>query len=349
MNSDLAVTADETRAKTRATARCEAPHADINRREFLRQSASVGAGLALTAASASAVASSDDPLPMRVLGKTNEKVTILGLGTAPVGEGPVGVQEAIKIFGEVIDRGVNYVDTARGYGNAEEALGYLLPKRRDRLFVVTKTWTDSAAEAEKSLSESLRRLKIDHVDLCHIHHIGGKDINKVLAKDGVFDYLLKQKEVGKIRFLGLSGHARPPRFVQMLETDQIDVVMCVMNYADRNIYGFEHKVLPECRKRNVGVAAMKVYAGIKGGFPNHRRGHVGCATEPSRLPQALAYALDLEGVSVAVVGPYTLEQAVQNVEFARAYSPLSTEDRASLLAYGQQLAPKLGPRYGPLS
>jgi len=135
----------------------------------------------------------------------------------------------------------------------------------------------------------------------------------------------------------------------MLQTDQIDVVMCVMNYADRNIYDFESKVLPEARKRNVGCVAMKVYAGIKGGFPNHRRGHVGCATEPAYLPQALAYALDLEGVSVAVVGPYTVEQAIQNVEFARKHTPLSEEQRASLMAYGKKLTPSLGPRYGPVS
>ncbi|MHC4147075.1 MAG: aldo-keto reductase family protein, partial [Planctomycetota bacterium] len=167
--------------------------------------------------------------------------------------------------------------------------------------------------------------------------------------DGALNYLLKQKEVGKIRFIGISGHNRPPNFVRMLETDQIDVVMCVMNYADRNIYDFESKVLPEAKKRNVGCAAMKVYAGIKGGFRNHRSGYVGCVTEPARLPDAMSYALDLEGVSVAVVGPYTVEQSIQNVQFARKYKPLSTERRDSLLEYGRKLAPSLGPRYGAVT
>ena len=94
---------------------------------------------------------------------------------------------------------------------------------------------------------------------------------------------------------------------------------------------------------------MKVYVGIKGGFRNHRRGHVGCVTEPALLPQALAYGLDLEGVSVAVVGPYTIEQARENVDFARKYTPLSAEQRAALLALGKKLAPGLGPRYGPVT
>ncbi len=321
----------------------------MGRRDFLKRIGCAGAGLALATFGQHASAQSLNKLPKRVLGRTNEKVSILGLGTAPVGEGPVDVQEGIKIFGEAIDRGVTYIDTARIYGNAEEIIGHLIPKRRDKLFVVTKVSTDTAARAERSLSESLRRLKTDHLDLVHIHSIGSKKLDRVLALDGVLNYLLKQKDTGKIRFIGISGHNRPPNFVRMLKTDQIDVIMCVMNYADRNIYDFESKVLPEARKRNVGCVAMKVYAGIKGGFPNHRSGHIGCVTEPVYLPQALAYALDLEDVSVAVVGPYTVEQAIQNVEFARKYKPLTEEQRASLLEYGRKLAPSLGPRYGPVT
>lgn len=345
----------------------------ITRREFLERMAIAGAGAALVpsvvrggeppaappgAASEKARESvsekagakaSGNPLPTRVLGRTKAEVTILGLGTAPVGEARVELKEAERIFGEVMDRGVNYIDTARGYGVAEEALARLLPSRRDKLFLVTKVWVETAADAEKSLTESLRTLKVDHVDLVHIHHVGGKDVDRVLAKDGVLEYLLAQKKAGKLRFIGMSGHARPPRFLRVLETGEIDVVMAVMNYADRNIYDFEGKLLPECRKQNVGVAAMKVYAGIKGGFPNHRKAWVGCNTPPEMLSKAFAYALDLEGVSTAVVGPYTLEQAIQNVELASRYRPLEEKEREELLAYGKTLASELGPRYGPVA
>jgi predicted aldo/keto reductase-like oxidoreductase len=321
----------------------------IDRREFLKRASYYGAGMALAIMHQPVLAQTGDKLPKRVLGRTKEKVSILGLGTAPVGEGPIEVQEGIRIFSEAIDRGVTYIDTARIYGNAEEILGHIIPKRRDKLFVVTKVSTDNAARAERSLNESLRRLKIEHLDLVHIHSIGGKNLDRVLAKDGVLEFLLKQKEAGKIRFIGISGHNRPPNFVRMLQTDQIDVIMCVMNYADRNIYDFESKVLPEAKKRNVGCTAMKVYAGIKGGFRNHRSGHIGCVTEPAYLPQALGYALDLDGVSVAVVGPYTVEQAIQNVEFARKYEPLSQEQHTSLMEYGKKLAPSLGSRYGPVT
>lgn len=320
----------------------------VSRRQFLRATALAGGALTILRPSPAAQADAG-PLPTRVLGRTKAKVTILGLGTAPIGEGPVATKDAERIFGEVLDRGVTYVDTARIYGNAEEALGHLVPKRRDDLFLVTKVWADSAARAERSLSQSLRLLKVDHLDLVHIHHVGGKNVDRVLASDGVLDYLLKQKEAGKLRFIGLSGHCRPPRFLHVLKTGQIDVVMPVINYADRTTYGFDTKVLPECRKHNVGVVAMKVYAGIKGGFRFHKKGYVGCATKPELLPQAMAYVLDLPGVSVANIGPYTREQALQNVGFARKYKPLTDEQRAALLEHGKRLAPQLGLRYGPLT
>lgn len=325
------------------------PHATTpcNRRDFLGRAVLAGAGLALSGKLGEAADSNTGPLPTRILGRTKARVTILGLGTAPIGEARIDMKEAEKIFGEVMDRGVNYIDTARGYGHAEEVLGNLVPSRRDKLFLVTKVWVETAQAAEKSFSESLRLLKTDHVDLVHIHHVGGKDIDKVLGPGGVLEYLLKQKEAGKTRFIGISGHAGPSRFLRVLQTGQIDVMMAVMNYADRYIYDFESKILPECRKQNVGVVAMKVYAGIKGGFPNHRKGWVGCNTAPEHLPKAFAYALDLKGVSVANVGPFTLEQALQNIEFARKYKQLTESERNELVALGKELGPKLGTRYGP--
>lgn len=323
-----------------------------DRRDFLRQT-TAGAGLLMTGHAVAADAPTPAPpdselLPTRTLGRTGAKVTILGLGTAPIGEGPVELDEAARIFGAVLDRGVNLIDTARIYGNAEEALGQLIPARRDRLFLATKVSTDLAEAAERSLAESFRLMKTDYMDLVHIHSAGSRNIGRVLDKDGVLDYLVRQKKAGRIRFLGISGHNRPGNFLRLLETGLIDVVMPVMNYADRNIYGFEKAVLAECRRQNLGVIAMKVYVGIKGGFPNHRRAHVGCVTEPERLPQALAYALDLEGVSAAVIGPYTMEQALANVEIARGYRPLTDQQREELLALGRRLAPELGPRYGPV-
>ncbi len=314
----------------------------ISRRAFLQ---AAGAGAASVAIGPRPVRRGE--LPMRILGRTGAKVTILGLGTAPVGERPLPIEEGVRIFGEVLDRGVNYVDTARVYGKAEEMLGHLLPKRRDRLFVTTKVSVNTADQAEKSLEESLRLMKIDHVDLVHIHNVGGRNIDQVLAKDGALEYLVGQKGK-KTRFVGCTGHSRASHFERLIETGKIDVVMCVMNYADRNVYRFDEKVLPLARKHRCGAVAMKVYVGIKGGFRNHRNAGVGCVTTAEWMPSALAWALDLEGVSTAMIGPFTVEEGIRNVELALNYRPLTEEKRAALLEHGRKLVEDgLGPRYGP--
>jgi predicted aldo/keto reductase-like oxidoreductase len=315
------------------------------RRDILKRAAWVGLGVTILPRLVRS--QSADLLPTRVLGKTGAKVTHLGLGTAPVGETRLPIDEGARIFAETLDRGVNYVDTARVYGFAEEMLGEVLPKRRDALFVATKLSVDTADAAEKSLAESLKLMKIGHVDLLHIHNVGSRNVDKVLGPGGVLEFALKAKETGKTRFVGITGHSKATHFQRILESGKIDVVQCVMNYADRHTYNFEETVLPHARKGGCGVVAMKVYVGIKGGFKNHRNAGVGCVAEPERMPKALAYALDLEGVSLAVIGPFTVEQTVQNVGFARAYKPLAAEEREALLAHGKELAPSLGTRYGP--
>ena len=318
---------------------------NFSRRSFLKAAGAGAAGLAWPGW-APAVRTRD--LATRVLGRTGAKVTVLGLGTAPAGEKPLPVDEGARIFGEVLDRGVTYVDTARVYNKAEEMLGQILPKRRDKLFVATKVSVDTAEAAEKSLETSLRLLKIEQVDLVHIHNVGSRNIDKVLAKDGALEYLVGQKGK-KTRFVGCTGHSKASNFLRLLETDQIDVVQCVMNYADRNVYNFEEKVLPAARKHKCGIVAMKVYVGIRGGFKNHRNAGVGCVTTEEWMPSAISYALDLEGVGTALVGPFTVEQGIQNVEFAGRYAPLTEEKRAALLELGKRLAADgLGPRYGPV-
>jgi len=315
------------------------------RRDVLTRAA--WAGLGVTILPRLVRSQSADLLPTRILGKTGAKVTHLGLGTAPVGETRLPVADGARIFAETLDRGVNYVDTARVYGLAEEMLGEVLPKRRDRIFVATKVSADTAEGAQKHFEESLRLMKIDRVDLLHIHNVGSRNVDKVLGPGGALEYVLKQKEAGKTRFVGITGHSKASNFQRILESGKIDVVQCVMNYADRNTYNFEENVLPHARKAGCGVVAMKVYVGIKGGFRNHRNASVGCVAEPERMPKALAYALDLEGVSLAVVGPFSVEQTAQNVGFARAYRPLTPEEREALLARGKEIAPGLGARYGP--
>jgi predicted aldo/keto reductase-like oxidoreductase len=288
------------------------------------------------------------PIPRRVLGRTGEEVSILGLGTAPMGEGPPGVEECASVFSEAIDRGMTYVDTARIYGNAEEALARILPGRRAKVFLVTKCMTDTREAAQESFETSLRTLGVDAVDLLHLHSTGDRDIDQVLAPGGVWDYLLEMKKQGKTRFVGITGHNRPEKFLRLISTGQVDAMMVAMNFVDRHVYGFEEKVLPAARAQGTGVMGMKTFGGILGGF-RYTSVRRPSQLDPIHLQNAVRYSLSLEGVTGIVIGVHDAAELRQNIRFVLNAAPLSDREREALESHGKRLAPEWGPRFGPVA
>ena len=327
------------------------------RRAFVRAGgALIAAGMvgAHTFVRADEKPSASTPLPKRVLGKTGAEVTILGLGTAPMGHrnsNNPDLPPLVEVFSEAIDRGINYIDTARIYGRSEEALAQVLASRRDKIFLVTKVWAETAAEAEEKLTLSLSTLKLKSVDLVHLHSTGDKNIDKVLAKGGAWEFLRSARKSGLTRFLGLSGHSRPANFVRMIEeAGDVDALLIAMNFVDRHVYGFEEKVLPVARKHKIGVMAMKIFGGIRGSFPNY-----GAKTpHPAQMDrefheQSIRYALSLEGVTGMVIGVHDAKQVRENIDAVAKATPLPAAELAALVEKGKSLAPQWGPRFGPVA
>ena len=162
-------------------------------------------------------------------------------------------------------------------------------------------------------------------------------------------YLLRQKEAGKTRFVGISGHSKVKAFVPIIETGNIDVVMMAMNFVDRHTYAFEEKVLPVAIRHNVGVACMKVFGGIRGGFGVADGPNPGPQMDPRYIKQAIRYAMGLPGVATLVIGPHTIGQLRQNVEMVSSYQPLTDEERLELSELGRRLATQWGEHYGPVA
>jgi len=331
----------------------------LTRRDFVK-----GAGLLAAAALASpgptVLRAEEKPagdatpaVPRRVLGRTGVEVSILGLGTALLGhqnQNQPEIPKLIDVFSEAVDRGVSYVDTGRIYGGAEEALKSVLKTRREKVFLVTKVWADTAEEAEKSFQESLEKLGVESVDLLHLHSVGNRDVDKVLAPGGAWGQLEKLKKAGKARFLGITGHSKPLTFVRLLETGNVDVLMCAMNFVDRFVYGFEEKVLPVAVKHKTGVMAMKVYGGVKGGFQNYGAPR----PFPSQLAvehhtRSIAYVKTLEGVTGMVIGAHTREQLLENIRRVVETKPLSKDELEKALEEGKKIAAGWTPRFGPVA
>ncbi len=319
----------------------------VSRRRFLRGAAGV-AGAALAGGCAIPVDGPGTPstLARRPLGKLGVDVPILGMGTAAAGK-HAPEREATALFDEAIDLGVDYMDTApdfAGYGRAQRALGEVLRRRRDEVFLVTKTWEPTAEGAEKLLARNLEELQTDHADLVYAHSVGDDKMDPaiVTGKGGVLEFLMRAKERGLIRFVGISGHSRPQRFVDILERFDIDVVMCAVNFADRYTYDFEHTVFPIASRKGCGTVAMKVFGGERGGSPR-------CMMPSQYHDLAFRYALGLPGLSLAIVGMKDRDELRQNLERARRYKPLSEDESRSLEAAGRSIAAEWGPHFGPVT
>jgi len=331
----------------------------ISRRTFVRRTGVLAGGMLVGAKTVSAWAAetSDQPaavgkspeeLPRRVLGRTGVPVTTLTLGTAPCGLCPkIPPPEIAKIVNCALDLGINSVDTAPAYKQAEEGVGLALGRRRKQTFLATKVLADTIEEAEKSFSSSLRLLKTDCVDLVYYHSVGSHDVEKALDSDGVFTWLLKQKAAGKFRFLGISGHHMPGAFPRLLETGHVDVLLTVVNFVDRHIYNFEETVLPVARKHNVGIVAMKVFGGARGS--RYQDPKAPPELDLEHLPLAVRYSLGIPGVATVNLGVHNVGQLRKNVQLVKSFQRLSPEERDAASKLGRRLAQQWGPRFGPVA
>ena len=299
------------------------------------------------------VSSATGTLPQRVLGKTGEKVPILGLGTAPGGMG-MDDDAAIELFEMAIDAGVTYLDTAPGYERAQAQLAHVLPRRRDEIFLATKVLTSNGKEAIETLEENLRVMDTDAVVLCYVHSLGHLDVEQVLAADGALAGLRDAQKRGLTRYVGFTAHHKPAWSERVLRETDVDVAMFALNFADHYTYGFDRTVLPAAVEQNTGIAAMKVFGGAMGmeydttDAEQARPSAMRALDADFDHEQALRWSLTLAGVSLAVVGMYTAEELQRNIEWVRRLQPLSQEEQQALLARGRSFSTDWGAHYGDI-
>jgi aryl-alcohol dehydrogenase-like predicted oxidoreductase len=273
-------------------------------------------------------------------------VPVLGLGTAPSSHR--SEKEAVAFYHQCIDAGVTHLDTGPacgGFGNAQVYLGQVLAERRQEVFVATRCCEPDGEEALRQLRRNLSELRIDRADLVYVQSLGDDKMapDKIFAAGGVCKALEKARRDGLTRWLGVSGHHRPERFLKALEEWDFDVMMNAVSLVSRQIYDFEGRVWPAAAARGIGLLAMKVFGGVRESRTSAKGAHL-----PDDLkPAGLRYALGLPGVSGAVVGLYDEEELRQTLAWARSFTPLAAEELAALETPTHDLAREWGEPYGP--
>jgi aryl-alcohol dehydrogenase-like predicted oxidoreductase len=271
---------------------------------------------------------SNAEMPLRTLGRTGVKVSLIGLGGWHIGFKNIDEQLSVRIIRTAIDNGINFMDNCWDYneGASEERMGKALQDGyRERVFLMTKIDGRTKQDAAKQLDESLKRLQTDHIDLVQHHEIlRYEDPHRIFDGEGANAALVEARDAGKISFIGFTGHKDPRIHLYMLEVArengfQFDAVQMPLNVMDAHYRSFEKLVLPELVDQNIGVLAMKTLAN-------------GLILESKTVTavECLQYAMNLP-TSVVITGCESMENLEQALTAARTFRPMSSEQVRSIL------------------
>src|SRR5271170_3273864 len=334
-----------------------------DRRNFLKTSGAVAAGLLSSGTLASAATSDLPPLPAnpktqasmptRNLGRTGYKVGIFSLGGQAALEKANHFDVAVPIIERALDLGVNYIDTSSIYGGperwSEQYVGQAMKTRRQEAFLATKTKERTREGSMRMIEKSLKLLNTDHVDLWQLHDVGlPEDVDAIFAKGGAMEALIEMHDQKVVRFLGVTGHYRPEALIDAVNRYNFDTILMSLNAADTHIHSFSDKLLPLVVEKQMGIIGMKVPS----------RGRLLASWTPPSLEQqqhswegsaiatrsgvmtmkdAMRFTLS-HPVSTVIVGCDNLGQLEENVQIARDFTPLSQTQMASLNALAEPVA-----------
>jgi predicted aldo/keto reductase-like oxidoreductase len=274
-------------------------------------------------------------VPMRVLGRSGERVSMVGLGGYHLGV--PSEAESIQIVRTALDSGINFLDNCWDYndGQSEIRMGKALRDGyRQKAFLMTKIDGHTRQAALQQLEESLRRLQTDHIDLLQFHEvIRDTDPDRIFAKGAGMEAVLEAKKQGKVRYIGFTGHKSPDIHLKMLETAfahqfTFDAVQMPLNVMDAHYNSFEKKVLPVLLQHKIGVLGMKPM-GDK----------IILNSKTATPVECLHYAMNLP-TSVVITGCDSLKILQQALDAARTFKSMSSGEVAALLAKTAPVAAK---------
>ena len=311
---------------------CGTRNGGVTRREFLELG--VAATLAASTDKLSWAADTRAGVPYRTLGRTGEKVSMVGLGGYHIGS-QKDEAESIRIIRTAIDGGINFLDNCWDYndGASEVRMGKALQDGyRQRAFVMTKIDGRTKKAAAQQLEESLRRLQTDRIDLLQFHEIiRMEDPGRIFAAGGGMEAVVEAQKAGKVRYIGFTGHKSPDIHLKMLETAaahqfHFDAAQMPLNVMDAHFNSFEKKVLPVLVKNGIGVLGMK---------PMGDKLILNSKTvEPL---DCLHYAMNLP-TSVVITGCDSVEMVEQALKAARTFKPMKEEQVSAVLAKTREAA-----------
>jgi aryl-alcohol dehydrogenase-like predicted oxidoreductase len=279
----------------------------------------------------------------RRLGRTGQMSTVLTLGGAALGR--ITQAEVDKVMEVAVEHGVNHIDVAPTYGEAETRLNKWMREHRDKFFLACKTRHRTRDEAAGQLRASLERLGVEHFDLYQLHGLDElEELETALGEGGAMEAILEAKEEGLIDHIGITSHV-PPTAVEAIKRFDFDTVLFPLNFVLKRHVVHENNyepLLKLAKERDMGTIAMKAFT--KRPWPTEERRYE-TWYEPwdtqREMDRALWFTLSQGVTTAASAADVRLFEMM--VDAAERYSELTREKQEELVASASNLKP-LFPR-----
>ena len=278
----------------------------------------------------------------RRFGRTGHFSTLAILGGAAFGT--IDQATADAAMERVIAVGVNHIDIAPSYGNAEERLGPWVARERQRFFLGCKTTERSRDGAAAELRRSLERLHTDKFDLYQLHSVKTmEDLDAVTTRGGALQAAIAARDAGLTRFIGITGHGlqAPAVFLEALRRFNFDTVLFPINarlFANADYRRNADALLRECRTRDVGVMAIKsVTKGPWGDRPHTHATWYEPFTDAAHIQRAVNFALSQDITGLCTVGDVTVLPLF--LDACAHFTRMSTADQEAMTADAMQYEP----------
>jgi aryl-alcohol dehydrogenase-like predicted oxidoreductase len=273
-------------------------------------------------------------IPRLQFGSTGHESTRTIFGAAALGR-MADAEEAAPALELLLERGVNHIDTANGYGRSERRVGEWMVSHREEFFLATKTGERTYDGAKANIEKSLERLQTDHVDLLQLHNLVDEDEwETAMSPGGALDAAVEAKKDGKTRFIGVTGHGVTVAAMHLrsLERFPFDSVLLPYNYAmmqnEQYAADFE-RLLSVCQERGIAVQTIK---GITRA-PWGEREHTTTTwyepfTDQADIDRAAHYVLGCPNVFLNTASDVTLLPKILDAAARFERAPTDTEMQA---------------------
>lgn len=197
----------------------------------------------------------------RRLGRLEHRSSVLIYGAAALGEVTQDVADAS--IQQALDGGINHLDVAASYGDAELRLGPWMPQIRDRVFLATKTGERDREAAWRQINASLERLQTDHLDLLQLHAVGDlADLDRATGPGGALEAALQAQEQGMVGAVGITGHGdqAPATHLEALRRHPFATVLTPLNpvlWRDASYRVDYQALVAEVRRQDAGLMTIK--------------------------------------------------------------------------------------------